>query len=145
MSTDEKSEASPARLDERADADDFKGDIQSPDATGGEHAGDIEDDIEDDARETTRDHAASQRRGARSSRAFDSLPASPHFWNAVVIACLLAAIVFLLTGHTDATFVLATLGVVAWFINTRNRLRGDHVITDDIEENFADEDEGNRT
>lgn len=144
MNTDEKSEASKARLDERADADAFTDD-ESSDATGDERAGDIEDDIEEDESERTDDRATSRRRGARSSRMFDSLPASPHFWNAVVIVCLLAAIVLLLTGHTDATFVLATLGVVAWFINMRNRLRGDDVLTGDIREPLEDDDEGKQT
>lgn len=85
-------------------------------------------DVEEGGDDSTSERASRGRvRGAASGRLIDSLPASPQFWNVAVVVCLSAAVVLLLTGHTDATFVLATLGLVAWFINMRNRLRGDDV------------------
>ena len=46
-------------------------------------------------------------------------------WLAVACILLLAAAFFLWRGFTDATFVAAALGVVAWFLNVRARLRRD--------------------
>ncbi|MGB7925780.1 MAG: hypothetical protein WCF57_21255 [Pyrinomonadaceae bacterium] len=37
--------------------------------------------------------------------------------------CLVAAAVFLWRAQMDAAFVAATLGVVAWFLGLRDRLR----------------------
>lgn len=54
--------------------------------------------------------------------------------------CLFIAAAFLLLGRMDAAFVVATLGVVAWFWNERNRLRPHGIEAD---EGFADEDEEN--
>ena len=44
-------------------------------------------------------------------------------WLAVAGLFLLAAIFFLWRGLTDATFVAAALGAVAWFLNVRAQLR----------------------
>lgn len=44
-------------------------------------------------------------------------------WLAVACLSLLAALFFLWRGLTDATFVAAALGAVAWFLNVRARLR----------------------
>ncbi|HKP73351.1 MAG TPA: hypothetical protein VJT82_10470 [Pyrinomonadaceae bacterium] len=44
-------------------------------------------------------------------------------WSVAAGACLLVALGLLLSGHADAAFVAATLGVVAWFWDQRNRLR----------------------
>ncbi len=52
--------------------------------------------------------------------------------------CLFIAAAFLLLGRMDAAFVVATLGVVAWFWNERNRLRPQGIERD---ERFQDEDE----
>lgn len=38
-------------------------------------------------------------------------------------ACLVVAAALLLSARVDAAFVAATLGIVAWFWNERNRLR----------------------
>lgn len=43
-------------------------------------------------------------------------------WLVVAVACLLIAAALLLTARMDAAFVVATLGVVAWFWEQRNRL-----------------------
>jgi hypothetical protein len=37
--------------------------------------------------------------------------------------CLVVAAVFLWRGHLDGAFVAASLGVVAWFLGLRMRLR----------------------
>ena len=52
--------------------------------------------------------------------------------------CLFVAAAVLLLGRMDAAFVVATLGVVAWFWNERNRLRPQSIEGD---EGFEDEDE----
>lgn len=44
-------------------------------------------------------------------------------WSFVAGACLVAAIVLLFARGADAAFVVATLGLVAWFWDQRNRLR----------------------
>ncbi|HLL16718.1 MAG TPA: hypothetical protein VK388_16795 [Pyrinomonadaceae bacterium] len=60
-------------------------------------------------------------------------------WSVVAGLCLLAAAALLLFGRMDSAFVVATLGVVAWFWNERNRLRPRGIEAD---ERFRDEDEG---
>jgi hypothetical protein len=106
-----------------------------------------EEELTDEDESARRGVSPSPRRRAAPTRLFNSLPSSPHFWNTIIIVALLAAILCLLTGHTDATFVLATLGVVAWFFQLRNRLRADDVITGetvergDVDEENRDEDE----
>jgi len=46
----------------------------------------------------------------------------------LVVACILlaAAAVLLLLSRTDAAFVVAALGVSAWFWNVRENLRREH-------------------
>ncbi|HJR06965.1 MAG TPA: hypothetical protein VJ842_06905 [Pyrinomonadaceae bacterium] len=44
-------------------------------------------------------------------------------WLIVAAACLVGAAALLIVARVDAAFVVATLGVVAWFWNERNRLR----------------------
>lgn len=64
-------------------------------------------------------------RGAASSRVIDALPGSPHLWATVCVCCLIVSAALMLNGRAEAAFVTATLGVLAWFINVRNGLRGD--------------------
>ena len=45
-----------------------------------------------------------------------------YLWNVVAMLCLAAALAFWWRGHADYTFVCAAIGVVAWFLNLRNRL-----------------------
>ncbi|HMF57931.1 MAG TPA: hypothetical protein VK619_16430 [Pyrinomonadaceae bacterium] len=59
------------------------------------------------------------------------------WWMVVAVLLLFAAGVCLLRGATDAAFVTATLGVVAWFLNVRSRLRksipsDDHLAEDNV-------------
>ena len=44
-------------------------------------------------------------------------------WTIVAIACLLVAGFALWRQHLDIAFVLATLGVVSWFLNYRSQMR----------------------
>lgn len=55
---------------------------------------------------------------------FDTLPGSPRVWSAAALVCLAVSAVCVLLGLVDAAFVVATLGVLAWFVNVRNRMRG---------------------
>jgi hypothetical protein len=59
-------------------------------------------------------------------------------WLIAAGVCLFVAAVVLLLGRMDAAFVVATLGVVAWFWNERNRLRPHGI---EAGESFKDEDE----
>ena len=69
-------------------------------------------------------------------------------WLIVAASCLLAAALLLIREYIDAAFVVATIGVLAWFFDLRNRLRppdieADDRIADEIEdgdENFNDPD-----
>ena len=44
-------------------------------------------------------------------------------WSIAAVLCLVVAAVLGWRGHLDATFIAATLGVVAWFLDQRNLLR----------------------
>jgi hypothetical protein len=59
-------------------------------------------------------------------------------WSIVACVCLLVAVLLLIMLRMDAAFVVATLGVVAWFWNERNRLRPRGIEAD---ERFENEDE----
>lgn len=59
-------------------------------------------------------------------------------WIVVSILCLSAATFFWLSrGNLDETFVAAALGVVAWFLSLRKRLRSSNIEHD--ETNFENE------
>ena len=81
------------------------------------------------------------------SRHAESLAArlSRQRWSIVAGVCLFLAAAVLLLGRMDAAFVVATLGVVAWFWNERNRLRPHGIEGDegseDEDEAFEDVDE----
>jgi uncharacterized protein involved in exopolysaccharide biosynthesis len=59
-------------------------------------------------------------------------------WIIVACLCLLVAAALLFMLRMDAAFIVATLGVVAWFWNERNRLQPPGIEAD---ERFKDEDE----
>ncbi|HEY0543833.1 MAG TPA: hypothetical protein VGC91_00420 [Pyrinomonadaceae bacterium] len=54
-----------------------------------------------------------------------------HAW--IIIASLLAsaALIFLLRGNMDGAFVAGALGVVAWFLSLRRRLRQANLAADE--------------
>src|SRR5436305_1623941 len=47
-------------------------------------------------------------------------------WLIVAVVLLIAAAILLLRSHTDAAFGTAALGVCAWFLNFRDRLKREH-------------------
>ena len=49
-------------------------------------------------------------------------PARKHAWTLAAVVLLVAAALLLWLGHAEATFVVATLGVLAWFLNVRANL-----------------------
>ena len=49
-------------------------------------------------------------------------PAFRHAWTVVAVVLLVAAGLLLWLGYAEATFVVATLGVLAWFLNVRANL-----------------------
>ena len=60
------------------------------------------------------------------------------FWMIVSGLCIAAAAFFLLRGNLDAAFVIATLGLVAWFLNYRLQMKA--IITaEDREQNNQEE------
>ncbi len=65
-------------------------------------------------------------------------------WLVVAGLCFLAAVACWWRGFIDATFVVAALGVVAWFLNVRAQLRRKLDALEGDEEDFtasADEEE----
>ena len=70
--------------------------------------------------------AAPPPRASLSSQVMDRVSGSPRLnrvWKMAPAACLVVAALCVAAGYVDAAFVVATLGVVAWFVETRNRLR----------------------
>ena len=45
------------------------------------------------------------------------------FWMILCGICVVAAAFFLLRGELNAAFVVATLGIVAWFLNYRIQMK----------------------
>jgi len=45
------------------------------------------------------------------------------FWMILSGVCILAAALFLLRGDLDTAFVVATIGILAWFLNYRIQLK----------------------
>jgi uncharacterized membrane protein YhfC len=44
------------------------------------------------------------------------------FWLIIAVLCITVGGVFLLRGHLDAAFVVATIGIIAWFLNYRSQM-----------------------
>lgn len=58
---------------------------------------------------------------------------SERIWTIIAGLALIVAAAFLLLDNTTAAFVAATLGVVAWFLGLRDRLRKDIIVPNDAE------------
>lgn len=54
-------------------------------------------------------------------------------------ACLMVAAIAAFGGHMDVAFVVAAVGVTAWFVNLRNHLRATYHETDEVEEDESDD------
>jgi hypothetical protein len=68
------------------------------------------------------------------------------FWLIVAGGCGAVAAVFLLRGEFDSAFVVAAVGMVAWFLNYRMQVKErlsarDSVQEENIEVNGLDEDQ----
>jgi hypothetical protein len=68
------------------------------------------------------------------------------FWLILAGACVVVAGVFLLQGDFDRAFVVAAIGMVAWFLNYRAQIKeklaeNDFVQEENNEESDLDEDE----
>ena len=57
------------------------------------------------------------------------------FWLILAGCCIVVAAVFLLRGNFDAAFVVAAVGMVAWFLNYRMQVREQLAARDSQEEN----------
>ena len=126
-----------------ADAADDRGDAPT-NGRAADDAPEADDYADEPAAGEGEEEARGRRRGDVPSRVIDALPGSPQFWGTACLACLIGSAALVLNGQAEAAFVTATLGVLSWFINVRNRLRGD----DDEAETGAggreEEDERNR-
>ncbi|HEY5883993.1 MAG TPA: hypothetical protein VIT88_04865 [Pyrinomonadaceae bacterium] len=45
------------------------------------------------------------------------------FWTIIACVCIVAAIYMALKGRLEAAFVIAALGLVAWFLNHRVQMK----------------------
>jgi len=45
-----------------------------------------------------------------------------HFWTIIACACVTAAVFMVVRGRLETAFVIAALGVVAWFLNYRSQM-----------------------
>ncbi len=55
--------------------------------------------------------------------------------------CIIAAAFFLLRRDFDTAFVIAALGLVAWFLNYRAQMKGIITSSEDEEESCEDSDD----
>jgi Flp pilus assembly protein TadB len=91
-------------------------------ATGVGHEDERPDEEPEDASEEERDEAARDVQATRAGRRFDF----ERGWMAVAAALLFASAVLLYLRLTNAAFVVAALGLSAWFLNVRNGLKRKH-------------------
>jgi hypothetical protein len=61
-----------------------------------------------------------------------------HAWITGSMLCLIVAAVLLLRENYDAAFVAAALGMVAWFLNYRSKIRETIIEPDETIEDEAD-------
>ena len=64
--------------------------------------------------------------GRRAEAASKARTVFQQAWLVVAVVLLIVALVLLLRSRTDAAFVTAALGVCAWFLNVRNRIKREH-------------------
>ena len=64
------------------------------------------------------------------------------FWMILSGVCILAAAFFLLRGELNTAFVIATLGIVAWFFNYRIQMKAIVDAADREQSNWEDNKDG---
>ena len=64
------------------------------------------------------------------------------FWMIVAAVCIVVAAFFLLRRDLNTAFVIAVLGLVAWFLNYRAQMKAIIVAADAEGNDEADEEEG---
>ena len=64
------------------------------------------------------------------------------FWMIIAGACIIAAAFLLLRRSLDAAFVVAALGLVAWFLNYRAQMKGIVKAADAERSKVEDEENG---
>lgn len=64
------------------------------------------------------------------------------FWMILSGVCILVAAFFLLRGDLNTAFVIATLGIVAWFLNYRIQLKAIVDAADREQSNREDDKDG---
>ena len=75
-----------------------------------------------------------------SERESTSPAAGISWWSVAAVVCVFAAGVALLMNRAEASFVLAALGALAWFLNVRSNLpRVDDPVADESEDVEADD------
>ena len=77
---------------------------------------------EEEAGETVRGESARDVEAPRSSGRFEF----ERGWMVVAVVLLVAAAALLYTNMPSAAFVVAALGISAWFLNVRNGLKREH-------------------
>lgn len=68
-------------------------------------------------------------------------PRLARLWTVVAVLCPVASAACLFTGRINATFVVAVLGCVAWFLNVRVQLRRANREADEREAAARDEED----
>ena len=66
-------------------------------------------------------------------------------WLAIAGCCIVGAAVLMLLGHFDGAFVVAVVGMIAWFLNYRAQIQKglvveDATVEDEIETDRNEED-----
>ena len=64
------------------------------------------------------------------------------FWMILSGVCILAAAFFLLRGELNTAFVIAALGIVAWFLNYRIQMKAIVDAADREQNNWEDNKDG---
>jgi Flp pilus assembly protein TadB len=84
--------------------------------------------VDDDEQPRSAVEASAREDEGRDAQENDSSGPTPveRLWLVATAAFLIAAAVLLLRSNTDAAFVTAALGVCAWFLNVRDRLKREH-------------------
>lgn len=62
------------------------------------------------------------------------------FWMILAAVCIVAAAFFLLRRDFDTAFVIAALGMVAWFLNYRAQMK-EIIVAADLQENSGEDEE----